>query len=800
MSKTKSKRTLQLSITEFAVPSPRFGSIESESGYGALPMVGTDIHQEIQAERLREGGPYVAEKWVTHSFEAGGYKITVSGRMDGLSFGPPLVIEEIKSSYAPEALFERLKSEPLHPYILQLRTYGYLHFLAHNSVPALVLLVVCARTRKVTPLAVDLDVSGYEVWLKARVKELAAEEDAFVKLREKRKKSGAAMAFPFPQPRPGQRELIERIRAKMGDKTRALLQAPTGLGKTIGVLYPSLEESLSRGQKTIYVTAKNSQHGVAEDAVERLQATGAKIKSITVHAKSKMCLKDEVFCNPSYCEYARDYYSKLHHGEVVSKALKKKRLTERTFKTLAAEYQVCPFELQLECVPKSDVVVCDYNYVFSPRNILGRIQHNGYTSGSKPNLVIDEAHNLAARANDYYSAELSLAELNRLLEDSTFLPEPLWDKAKSLFKSCENLLQTLIGDNTTPTRLDVSELDLSFLDAQAQDLLRGYLDSDLGLKPNDPVLKLCNTISDFTAATLNSGEEFLFTVTPAGSDSRLRVTCCDASKHLAERYDEFANVVAFSATLKPFDFHLKTLGLDPETTITEEFLSPFPKENRKILIIPQISTKMRDRQANYGKIRDIVEKVVRLKRGNYFVFFPSFDFLSRVASLVNLPEHRVLKQEREMRRKQIEDYINALKDPETPTVIFAVQGGVFSEGVDYPGDMLIGALIVGPALPAFDFERECLRKYFDSKGGEGFDYAYTFPAMTRVVQSAGRVIRSAGDRGLIVLMDRRFLSSNYLKAMPGDWLVDGPEPLQSKQILADVQKFWDDGGADGPPP
>lgn len=789
-----SKRTLQLSVTEFAVPSPRFGSIESESGYGALPMVGTEIHQELQAERLRLGGTYVAEKWTAHSFEFDKYKITVSGRIDGVSYGPPLVIEEIKSSYAAEALYERLKNEPLHPYVLQLRTYGYLHYLATGSEPVLMLLVVCARTRQITPLQVELNLSGYEVWLKARLKELCELEDHFAKVREKRKVTAKSMAFPFENPRPGQRELIERIRSKMVQKMRALLQAPTGLGKTIGVLYPSLEESLSRGQKTIYVTAKNSQHTVAEDAIERLQATGAKIKSITVHAKSKMCMKEEVFCNPSYCEYAKDYYTKLVQQDIVGKILKKKRLREKTFRKFAEDYQVCPFELQLEAVPYCDTVICDYNYVFSPRNIMGRLTHNGYGSGTPPNLVIDEAHNLAPRANDYYSAELSLDELRRLMEESTFLPEPLWEKCKALYKSCEELMTTLAEGHTRPSRLDVSELDLSFLEGQAQELMRAYLDSDLGLKTSDPVLKMCNLVSDFASASLSNGEEFLFTITPDGSRSKLRITCCDASKHLAERYEEFANVIAFSATVKPFDFHLKTLGLDAETTHTEEFSSPFPRENRKILIIPQISTKMRDRQSNYGKIRDIVERVVRVKPGNYFVFFPSFDFLYRVAALVQLPEFRILQQQREMRRKQIEEYVDALKDPSQPTLIFAVQGGVFSEGVDYPGDMLIGALIVGPALPAFDFERECLRQYFDSKGGEGFDYAYTFPAMTRVIQSAGRVIRSANDRGLIVLMDRRFLSANYLKAMPVDWVSEGTEPLQSKQILNDVQKFWDADG------
>jgi DNA excision repair protein ERCC-2 len=249
-------------------------------------------------------------------------------------------------------------------------------------------------------------------------------------------------------------------------------------------------------------------------------------------------------------------------------------------------------------------------------------------------------------------------------------------------------------------------------------------------------------------------------------------------------------VVAFSATLKPFDFHLRTLGLNPETTFTEEFKSPFPADHRKILIIPQVSTKWRDRENNYGKIRDVIEKVAALRSGNYFVFFPSFDFLNRVADLTHPKGFRVVRQERDMNRRDVDRVLELLREAETPTIVFAVQGGVFSEGIDYPGRMIIGALIVGPALPTFDFEREELRRYFDQKGGPGFDYAYTFPAMTRVVQSAGRVIRSPEDRGVIILLDQRFVHENYLKAMPADWLASGREALLSKHILQDISDFW----------
>jgi DNA excision repair protein ERCC-2 len=324
--------------------------------------------------------------------------------------------------------------------------------------------------------------------------------------------------------------------------------------------------------------------------------------------------------------------------------------------------------------------------------------------------------------------------------------------------------------------------------SRAQELMSRYLESGLELHQQDPVLQLSQMVSNFVQALDNIGEEFFLTLTPDDEGGTLRLTCCDASKWLRESYEHFANVAGFSATLKPFEYYSELLGLGSDAT-TAEFESPFPRTNRKLLVIPQISTKMRDRANNYGKIKDTIERLVSLKSGNYFVFFPSFDFMNRVLSQVQLPGFRVLAQEREMRREAVNHYLDMLRE-KVPTVIFAVQGGVFAEGVDYPGDMLIGALIVGPALPVFDFERELLREYFERKHGNGFDYAYTYPAMARVVQSAGRVIRSSHDRGLIVLMDRRFVHEAYRKSMPRDWTADD-EGMVSNQILGDVRRFWE---------
>jgi DNA excision repair protein ERCC-2 len=254
------------------------------------------------------------------------------------------------------------------------------------------------------------------------------------------------------------------------------------------------------------------------------------------------------------------------------------------------------------------------------------------------------------------------------------------------------------------------------------------------------------------------------------------------------------NVVGFSATLKPFAYYSQLCGFNVEATKTLEFSTPFPKENRKLLVIPQVSTKYSDREKNYAKIGEAIARIVHMKLGNYFVFFPSFSFLDSVRARLSCPEFNIIQQTPEMKAHEVQGYIRVLQEQANPTLILAVQGGVFSEGVDYPGNMLIGAIIVGPALPNYNLEREMLRQYYEKTYGDGFDYAYTYPAMAKVVQSAGRVIRSETDRGLIVLMDRRFTQDTYAKVMPSDWFDSSVNELISNSILSDIQNFWQQPG------
>lgn len=786
-------KKLSLSVTEFAIPSPLIGSIETYSGFGNLPEVGTQIHTDIQLERAKEFPEFESEKWITHDFSISEHTVSVSGRMDCYSEYPEPWIEEIKSAYDLDRLREKLSHDADHPYKRQLRTYGYLHWLQTGEQAHLRFCLVDSRDSSQEFMDVPLDIAEYEQWLKLRLQDIIDYEKMFESARKRRKKN-AALTLPFAEGRPGQMELIQSITDKIKSESRMMIQAPTGLGKTMGVMLPVLQNSLTRGQKLIYLTAKNSQHSVAEDAVERLQESGANIRSLSLHAKAKMCFKEEVMCDPTYCEFAKDHYTKMGERKVAEQISKKKNLTEVVIKKVAAENEVCPFELQMDSAAFADVVIGDYNYIFSTNNMRDRLTRNSLgKSASLANLVIDEAHNLPTRAMEYFSVEFNDSILQEMMYRLQNGFEFLLDRGRDLEELMKKLFARLSVsvDGKSPSVITMTIDDMRPLLEAVQGLLAAYLQSDAELVREDPVVRVYNVIAQFTDVLEKWREEFvcIYEAKRDGSYS-IKVICCDASWLLKEAYADFSSVVAFSATLKPFSYYRELLGLAAHQTYCDEFLSPFPKENRKVLIIPQVSTKWRDRDSNVGRIVEAISRIVEMKKGNYFVFFPSFDFLEKVAARLDLPESNLLQQHRSMTKAEIAGVLEQLRETERPTVVLAVQGGVFSEGVDYPGNMLIGAIIVGPALPVFNFEREQLRQYYDKKFGSGFDYAYTFPAMARTIQSAGRVIRSSTDRGLIVLMDRRFLDRQYVEAMPSDWVEAGMDSLASRQILNDIEDFW----------
>lgn len=788
-------KIIKLSVQDFATPSPRRGSIEPSSGFYTSLQKGTELHQKVQAMRKEEFPDYESEVSLSCSFIKDGYQFDVSGRIDGFRSGSKPKIEEIKSSFNIFELSKNIKEKRFdHPYFLQLLSYGYFYWKEHGRKPELNFYFTSSRRQESYELDIYWDLKEYEAWLARRLEELVKEAILAEKRLERRQKISHNMGFPFPQPRTGQLELISFIEKGMETEKKMMIQAPTGLGKTIGVLYPSLKEALSRGQRVVYLTPKNSQQAIAEEAIGKLQEQGSPAKSLTITAKSKMCMKAEPLCNPEYCEFARDYYDKLAKFDLKTELSKKKKLTSRVMKNMGQKYEVCPFELQLEAVPEADAVICDYNYVFGHQSALGKISATGFEQDGKPNLVIDEAHNLPARTMGNFSPELSGDFLEGLRKDIEELPRKFRSDGIELLDLC---LETL--NDATPEKIETKSLapdieSFVHVNEELKAFLSTYLDSDVEIKAKDVVLRLVfywGEFSDVLASLGPDQSQFFITGQNNGRCRSIKITCCDASLLIKERYENFKHLVVFSATLKPFDYYARLAGLESENLIMEEFQSPFSKENRKVLIIPQISTKYSERARNYPRIAETIERIVNLKSGNYLAFFPSFDFMEKVLSCFTPPGGlRILKQSRYMRNEDVEATLDLLRSKAGPMILFAVQGGVFSEGIDYAGETVIGAFVVGPPLPGFDFERERMKDYYEKTYKAGFDYAYTFPAMAKAVQSAGRVIRSEKDKGVIILMDDRFLEKSYSQSLPQDWFFETPKELVSKSILRDVSDFW----------
>lgn len=792
-------QNISIGVRDFALPVPRLGSIETHSGYGPLPITGQEVHDEFLRKRKRSFTGYVTETRLKHVFERDSISIAVSGRVDGMRDNSGVTcLEEVKTDYNADVLSRLLRKNPDHPYCLQLKTYGYLYWLGHKVIPEMQLLVVSIRDQSFETINLELDIEQYEDWLEKRMLEVEADVELEEKIIAKRMKNSLKLTFPFDDPRHGQEELIEDVGSCVESGDTFLVQAPTGLGKTLGVMYPTLKSAMSRGSQMIYVTPKNSQHAVARDAVQRMQAQGSKIKALVLTAKSKMCMKDETICNPEYCEFAKDYYQKVDKHDLVKKAAKGNVLDRHTFVKLAKKYEVCPFELSLDTIKHADVVVGDYNYVFSPTNIMGRFSRQLTGAMDKPDLVIDEAHNLPSRACGYYSAALTVNQLQELEKKFQNLPAHVLFSARAAARDAIRLVQSHKPESSARQDCEITINRNMFIElmARVSELAAKYMEGLAVPSGADPVLEFHRTLDSFVSSLHNSTNSEFASLYQSTAGGTVKLVCCDPSEMLKDSYRAVRSVVGFSATLKPFEYYGDLMGLDLAKVATKEFTSPFPKENRKLLVIPQISTKYVDRQRNYGKIADAISRITSLKKGNYVVFFPSFDFLHQVKPLVNTFGFEVLVQQREMTQLMTETYLNQMRAANDPVILFAVQGGVFSEGVDYPGDMLIGSIIVGPALPTYDYERETLMRYFEKKYGNGNAYACIYPAMTKVVQSAGRVIRSQSERGLIVLLGKRFIEKDYVVAMPSDWYDSSVNELVSGSILSDIRDFWSEEEAD----
>jgi DNA excision repair protein ERCC-2 len=778
---------LALSVRDFVAPLEPSGSIDLRRTLALAeddPMaMGARLHTKVQRRICREEPLARSEVPVETTLEGGEPEVGLRGRIDLLVAADPPILEEIKTTQRPAFLLEDLARDPRHPFLLQAQVYAWIRWRQDGVAPECRIRVISLLDEAETLVDVPFEPDAFTAWVEAQAQ---GHREAWRRARarrEERRALATRIAFPFPEVRPGQAELGAKVGACLASGTPLLLQAPTGLGKTAAVLHPTLVRALEADLRVFYCTPRNSQFEVAEDLVRRLKAQGRDVRSVTLRARERVCPQETVDCRPEVCPRADGHYDRMKASGALEILHACGCADTEAIRELAAHHLLCPYELALDAARGADVVIGDYNYVFSPSSTLSAFF--GTPEEARRSLVlVDEAHNLPARAAEWFSPALDAREIHALA--SRRLPAGQRGLKRSLSVQagrCAALVEGFDGEHRT---LVVDATPFLREEQRIGRMVAKAAARGTELTPEHPLATLARLWTDFCAVLRILGPEHILTWIPP---SRLQITCADASGHLAPRMAGLASVVLLSATLKPFLFHQRLCGLAGRETAQVEVPSPFPPEHRKVLVVPQITTRYRERETQAPRIGLFLRKVLPLHPGNYLVFFPSFELLERTLPHARIPGMRVVAQPRRADAAQVASLLATLRE-ERGVVMLAVMGGSLAEGIDLPGESLIGCVVAGPPLPPFGLERERIRAYFDARYGAGRAYAYTYPAMARAVQAAGRVIRTPADRGLLAFLDGRFLEPEFADCLPAGWFLDTPSELVSTSILEDVARFW----------
>lgn len=752
-------------------------------------QLGTLGHKRVQRSRP-EG--YETEVEIAYWVEGADPPVQVRGRIDGLyRTAEPVILEEIKTTTVSLALVHE-QHNPLHWAQAQCYAFMLARQLQRNEI-TIHLTYYHLDTRKEKTFErrfslLELEtffndlITPYLRWVKKRA--------AYEALRDQ---SIQQLAFPYPDYRPGQRDMAVAVYRTIRDNNRLYVQSPTGVGKTIGTLFPAVK-ALGQGlaAKIFYLTAKTSGRLVAEKALDDMRRSGLALRSVTLTAKEKICFCPPVNCDPEVCVFARDYFRKARRA--LEDTHQQQAFTRPAIEEIARQYEICPFEFSLDLALWVDCIICDYNYVFDPRVYL----HRFFDNTSEPYIfLVDEAHNLPDRARSMYSAELEkkdVLELQRSLKPHLpKLVEKLGTINKLMLevrKACQAEGKTSLVETEPPEALIKAVREFS---QAAEDWL--VLNQPAEFRP--ALLEFYFLCANF----IRTAEYFdTFYVSyferQGSSDLKVKIFCLDPAPMLAAPLDRSQSTIFFSATLLPMDYFTKLLTGEAEHP-TRIFPSPFPTENVSLLIHDGISTKYAQREDSYAAIGDAIEAVCAARVGNYLVFFPSYVYLEAVLEKLKerLPESQLLVQDRGMTESAREAFLAQFSTGSQETLIgLAVMGGIFGEGIDLVGDRLIGAVVVGVGVPQVCLERDLIKEYFDRQNTSGFAYAYQYPGFNRVLQATGRVIRTDTDRGIIVLIDERFTHPRYRQLFPAHWR--GYQTVRNTgEIKARLARFWEAEGS-----
>ena len=797
-----SHATLRLSIGDL-VSAAFPGSIHMSPMLRSRAALGRRVHETHQTAQQSVDETYRAEVSIRHEMIIDDHTVVLQGRVDGVyDDGEMRIVEEIKSLLLPSENFVRVTLAQYPTYETQLALYLYFMGQTHAGPMRGHLVLINLADNARTTLMVEPDPKASEAFIIKEVRAILARFKA--RMARAAQRRSQTVQFPFATMRPQQAEMMDQVRLALQDQSCVLISAPTGIGKTVAALYPALAHALREGLKLFFITAKTTQQRLAVETLHRMvperggEGEPVSFNAVHLRAKEKSCLNDLFYCHESLCDYAQDYRGKVERTGAVDALLHTAIIGPDLFADTGQRHRLCPFELSLDVASEADAIIGDYNYVFDPGAYLRRFFQDGPYDDCI--LIIDEAHNLYARARDYYSPVLRQRRVRQLLAHCADEPARLFREFETFFRTLDAIFPQLYDAALEPLTAGVyipvspPLQHMARLRQQLESVMVDYViyRRRMGHEAGgDLIQDFYYAFQRFCDVLALGGDEFDYLYAHDVEDAVFKVLCKDASRFLRQRLEGFHSVIAMSATLTPFAFYQDVLGLPPERTFSVELPSPFPAENRCIVTIPQVSTAYRDRQRDAPKVAEIIETIMAQRQGHYCAFFPSFAYLRQVRSYLKLPPEHLLEQLENMSERDRAWMLRQLAhDPGEALLMLAVQGGIFAEGVDYPGEMLIGTIIVGPGLPRYDMEQELIRAYYDEHYDNGFAYAYLYPGMNRVVQSAGRVIRSATDVGMIALVGKRFTYGNYTACFPSHWYTESPSELIARNYQQRLRQFW----------
>lgn len=740
----------------------RTGSIDDRFVGSTRAIEGTIAHQKLQSSNEKIYENYEKEVRLSEEFEIEEATLIVDGRADGIIIEDGNVyIEEIKSTMKALILIDE-DYNPLH--WAQAKFYAYIYaFQKSISEINVRLSYFNIETEEVKSFNKKFSFEELKDYVFLIIEEYKKWVILKSNLIEDRNKSIKTLNFPFEKYRLGQRELAKACFNTIREKSVLFAQAPTGIGKTISTLFPAVKAlGENRGERIVYLTAKTITRTVAEDAIKKLKDKGLCCRNITLTAKDKICFKDKSICNPENCEYALNYYDKVNNS-IYNMLKEEDNFTRETIEDYARKEGLCPFELSLDLSLWCDVIICDYNYAFDPRAKLKRLFEDDV---DKNILLVDEGHNLVDRSRSMYSAEIYK---EKILSAS----KAVKGKAPNLYKCLNSINKYLIE-----LRKELQEAEVSSIYKKEQykdltKLLRSfinecdeYLVKSANTEGYEEIRDLYFEIRSFISISeIYSEKEYVTLVELNKNDVKVKLFCVNPSKNLSKIIQEAHSTTIFSATLTPIKYYIDVLGGD-DKSYRMKLPSPFKKENLKVYSNP-LNMRFSQRDNNIDKLCQLINRFKEEEVGNYMAFLPSYQYLdklySRYCELYG--DENTICQKEVLREEERVEFLNNFKD-DSNVLAFCVIGGVFSEGIDLPGKRLIGCIIVGVGFPRISNEGDIIRNYYEDNG---FDYAYIYPGINKIMQAAGRVIRTEEDKGRILLIDDRYLTIKYKSLLPIEW-------------------------------